>query len=64
MLAKFEGKTIDFSIQMSDGTVKLVQGRIIRAGYVPQFDLLERYGQQYLLPDDTGSTAAGAADRG
>jgi hypothetical protein len=47
MLAKFEGKTIDFSIQMSDGTVKLVQGRIIRAGYVPQFDLMERYGQQY-----------------
>src|ERR1700730_11156192 len=25
MLAKFEGKTIDFSISMSDGTVKLVQ---------------------------------------
>jgi hypothetical protein len=47
MLAKFEGKTIDFSTAMSDGTVKLVQGRIIRAGYVPQFDLLERYGQQY-----------------
>jgi hypothetical protein len=47
MLAKFEGKTIDFSTPMSDGTVKLVQGRIIRAGYVPQFDLLERYGQQY-----------------
>src|ERR1700757_3521905 len=34
MLAKFEGKMIDFSIQMSDGTVKLVQGRIVRAGYV------------------------------
>jgi hypothetical protein len=47
MLAKFEGKTIDFSIGMSDGTAKLVQGKIIRAGYVPQYDLLERYGQQY-----------------
>ncbi len=47
MLAKFEGKTIDFSIPTSDGTVKLVQGKIIRAGNVPQYDLLERYGQQY-----------------
>ena len=28
MLAKFEGKTIDFSIPMSDGSVKLVPGSI------------------------------------
>ena len=54
MLAKFEGKAIDFSIQMSDGTVKLVQGRIVRAGYVPQFDLLERYGQQYYYQTQQG----------
>jgi hypothetical protein len=47
MLAKFEGKTIDFGIQMSDGTVKLVPGKVIRAGYVPQFDLMQRYGQNY-----------------
>ena len=47
MLAKFEGKTIDFSIPMSDGSMKLVPGRIIRAGYVPQYDLLARYGQNY-----------------
>jgi hypothetical protein len=47
MLAKFEGKTIDFSIRMSDGTDKLVPGKIIRAGYVPQFDLVQRYGQNY-----------------
>ncbi len=53
MLAKFEGKTIDFSIPMSDGTAKLLQGRIIRAGYVPQFDLLERYGQQYFYQYQT-----------
>jgi hypothetical protein len=47
MLAKFEGKTIDFGIQMSDGTMKVVPGKIIRAGYVPQFDLIQRYGQNY-----------------
>jgi hypothetical protein len=45
MLAKFEGKTIQFGIQMSDGSMKLVPGKIIRAGYVPQFDLLQRYGR-------------------
>jgi hypothetical protein len=47
MLAKFEGKTIDFGIQMSDGTMKVVPGKIIRAGYVPQYDLIQRYGQNY-----------------
>jgi hypothetical protein len=47
MLAKFEGKTIDFGIQMTDGSMKVVPGKIIRAGYVPQFDLMERYGQNY-----------------
>ncbi|MGD0444432.1 MAG: hypothetical protein ABSA39_10900 [Edaphobacter sp.] len=47
MLAKFEGKTIDFSIRMSDGSEKVVPGTIIRAGNVPQYDLLERYGQNY-----------------
>jgi hypothetical protein len=47
MLAKFEGKTIDFSIPMNDGTAKIVPGKIIRAGFVPQYDLMERYGQNY-----------------
>jgi hypothetical protein len=48
MLAKFEGRTITFVIGTnSDGNPMVVQGKIIRAGYVPQFDLLERYGQNY-----------------
>jgi hypothetical protein len=31
-----------------------VPGKIIRAGYVPQFDLLERYGQQYFYQMNQG----------
>ncbi len=46
MLAKFEGKTIDFVVGTGENT-KMVPGKIIRAGNVPQYDLLERYGQQY-----------------
>ena len=34
--------------------MKLVQGKILRAGYVPQFDLLERYGQQYFYQINQG----------
>jgi hypothetical protein len=46
MLAKFEGKTIDFVVGTGENT-KIVPGKIIRAGNVPQYDLLQRYGQQY-----------------
>jgi hypothetical protein len=46
MLAKFEGRAIDFEVTDSTGT-KIVPGKIIRAGSVPQFDLLDRYGQNY-----------------
>jgi len=48
MLAKFEGKTIDFMVGTGD-SAKVVPGKIIRAGNVPQYDLLERYGQQYFF---------------
>lgn len=46
MLAKFEGKTVDFAIGTGDN-VKIVPGKIVRAGFVPQYDLLQRYGQNY-----------------
>lgn len=47
MLAKFEGQTIDFVVPSPGGEQKIVQGKIIRAGNVPQFDLIDRYGQNY-----------------
>ena len=46
MLAKFEGRTVDFAVGAGDN-IKIVPGKIVRAGFVPQYDLLERYGQNY-----------------
>jgi hypothetical protein len=53
MLAKFEGKTIDFVVGVGDNA-KVVPGKIVRAGFVPQYDLLERYGQQYFYQMNQG----------
>ena len=47
MLAKFEGQTIDFVLPGTNGEQKIVAGKIVRAGSVPQFDLIDRYGQNY-----------------
>jgi len=46
MLAKFEGQTIDFVVGTAENA-RIAPGKIIRAGFVPQFDLLQRYGQSY-----------------
>jgi hypothetical protein len=45
LLSLFEGKTIDF--MMNGQPTQLVQGKIIRSGYVPHYDAMTRYGQQY-----------------
>ena len=47
MLAKFEGQTIGFLVPQASGEQKVVQGRIVRAGTVPQYDLIDRFGQNY-----------------
>jgi len=46
MLARFEGQTIDFMVGTGDAA-RIVPGKIVRAGTVPQFDLLDRFGQGY-----------------
>jgi hypothetical protein len=47
MLAKFEGRTIDFVVPSANGEQKVVQGKIVRAGAVPQYDLIDLYGPNY-----------------
>lgn len=50
LLSLFEGKTIDFeTFRTVDGQQKreLIKGKIIRSGYVPHYQALNRYGQQY-----------------
>lgn len=48
MLSLNEGKTIDFQTDLGWGEKKVVQGKIIRSGYVPHNrDAMQRYGQSY-----------------
>ena len=48
LLSLYEGKTIDFLAGTDkDGNKVIVQGKIVRSGYVPHFQAYARYGQQY-----------------
>jgi hypothetical protein len=48
LLSIFEGKSIDFEIDVGGGQTKLVPGKIIRSGYVPHGqEAMARYGQTY-----------------
>ncbi len=47
LLSLFEGKTIDFLVSRSDARPEIVQGKVIRSGYVPHATGLQRYNNQY-----------------
>jgi len=48
LLSLFEGKTIDFVRYDAGSNGKvIVQGKIIRSGYVPHYSAYEQYGSQY-----------------
>src|SRR4051812_1153661 len=51
LLSLNEGKTIDFQVQHTDAQgqehTQIVQGKIVRSGYVPHYSAMSRYGQQY-----------------
>ena len=47
LLSLFEGKTIDFQRIDSQGHREIIQGKIIRSGYVPHYNAYEEYGYQY-----------------
>ena len=47
LLSLYEGRTIDFLQTDKDANPRLVQGKIIRSGYVPHYAALRVYGQQY-----------------
>src|ERR1017187_6482093 len=46
-LGLYEGKTIEFSVRNPDGTRSIVNGKIVRSGYVPHYQAMNRYGPQY-----------------
>lgn len=46
LLSLYEGKTIDFLVRRGEKT-EIVQGKIVRSGYVPHQTGMQRYGSQY-----------------
>ncbi|HEY0257683.1 MAG TPA: hypothetical protein VGC39_09595, partial [Candidatus Methylacidiphilales bacterium] len=48
LLSLFEGKTVDFLVKEVDKPDQVIQGKIIRSGYVAHSqEAMRRYGQQY-----------------
>ncbi len=47
LLSLYEGKTIDFLVGVQNGSQQVVQGKIVRSGYVPHYQGVQRYGAQY-----------------
>jgi hypothetical protein len=47
LLNLYEGKTIDFVTPSPDGSTRVVPGKIVRSGYVPHYQAMQRYGSQY-----------------
>ena len=47
LLNYFEGEKIEFQQNIEDGSIKHVTGRIIRSGYQPHTEAMNRYGPQY-----------------
>jgi hypothetical protein len=48
LLRKSEGRVLDFEIvSPQTGEKRIIQGRILRSGYVPHTSAFQRYGQQY-----------------
>ena len=58
LLGLFEGKTIQFEIRDVTGT-HVVDGKIVRSGYVPHTNAFQRYGSQY-VSNQMGIASGGA----
>src|SRR6266850_1364800 len=47
LLSLYAGKTIDFLVTDKDGGTRIVQGKIIRSGYIPHYAAFQSYGPEY-----------------
>ena len=59
LLSLYEGKTIDFLQTDKDANPRLVQGKIIRSGYVPHYAAMHAYGQQYYQQQASNAQGGG-----
>jgi hypothetical protein len=50
LLSLFEGKTIDFLVTEPNKPNTIVQGKIVRSGYMPHdYQVTKRYGERYMM---------------
>ena len=64
LLSLFEGKTIEFEdIRTENGQTKrqVVLGKIIRSGYVPHYEAMNRYGSRYAARQSAYTYSEGTA---
>jgi hypothetical protein len=59
LLNLYEGKTIEFSVRNQDGSTRIVSGKIVRSGYVPHYEAMNRYGAQYQVNQMAMASPAG-----
>jgi hypothetical protein len=58
LLSLNEGKMLDFLVKSPQGEEKVIQGKVIRSGYVPHRAAWQRYGQEYAMRQQ-GYTSGG-----
>ncbi len=61
LLNLYEGKTIEFAIRNQDGSTRIVTGKIVRSGYAPPYEAMNRYpayyqANQVAIGDRAGAT--------
>src|ERR1035438_6795464 len=61
LLNLYEGKTIEFMERNADGSERTVSGKIVRSGYVPHYEAMNRYGAQYQASQMAMAAPAGGA---
>jgi hypothetical protein len=55
LLAAYEGKELAFEVTR-DGKPEIIKAKLVRSGYVPHYNALQRYGSQYQYQQMAGSS--------
>jgi hypothetical protein len=64
LLSIFEGKTIDFLVTEPNQPSKIIQGKIVRSGYVAHAQqAMQRYGQQYAMAQSAMAYSSGGTSQ-
>src|ERR1039457_3934015 len=62
LLNLYEGKTIEFAVRTQDGSTNIVTGKIVRSGYAPPYDAMNRNQAYYQAIQMAMGDRAGATE--